>query len=203
MRMKRTLYAAGLALTALLLVVSVLSPVSAEDYPPTVVTLVTAPPQTQAERPPCFPDPTENFIPLPEGENLALNKPVSSGAHTDVYVIRNVNDGKTDTYWESKGFPAEVLLDLQGSFPVSVVAVSLNPSSIWEPRIQEIAVQISTDGETFTEVSAPEKYSFDAATGNRIRIDFPAAEAAFVKVIFTLNTSSRTSGAQAAEIGVY
>ena len=203
MRMKRTLYAAGLALTALLLVVSVLSPVSAEDYPPTVVTLVTAPPQTQAERPPCFPDPTENFIPLPEGENLALNKPVSSGAHTDVYVIRNVNDGKTDTYWESKGFPAEVLLDLQGSFPVSVVAVSLNPSSIWEPRIQEIAVQISTDGETFTEVSAPEKYNFDAATGNRIRIDFPAAEAAFVKVIFTLNTSSRTGGAQAAEIGVY
>ena len=116
---------------------------------------------------------------------------------------KNVNDGKTDTYWESKGFPAEIVLDLQGTFDVSTVAVCLNPSSIWEPRIQEIAVEVSADGETFTQVSAPEKYQFDAATGNRIRIDFDLVPAAFVKVIFTLNSSSRTGGAQAAEIGVY
>ena len=116
---------------------------------------------------------------------------------------KNVNDGKTDTYWESKGFPAEIVFDLQGTFSVSTVAVCLNPSSIWEPRIQEIAVQVSQDGETFTEAAAAEKYQFDAATGNRIRIDFDAVQAAFVKVIFTLNTSSRTGGAQAAEICVY
>ena len=169
----------------------------------TIVTVVPAPQQTGAERPPCFPDPTDNFIPLPETENYALNKPVKAGAHTDVYVEKNVNDGKTDTYWESKGFPAEIVFDLQGSFPVSTLAVCLNPSSIWEPRIQEIAVQVSLDGETFTEVAAAEKYQFDAATGNRIRIDFDAVQAAFVKVIFTLNTSSRTGGAQAAEICVY
>ena len=169
----------------------------------TIVTIVPAPEQTQAQRPPCFPDPADDFIPLPEGENYALGKPVLSGAHTDVYVDINVNDGKTDTYWESKGFPAEITFDLQGSFPVSTVAVCLNPSSIWEPRIQEIAVQLSMDGESFTEAAAPEKYQFDAATGNRIRIDFAPEQAAFVKVIFTLNTSSRTGGAQAAEIGVY
>ena len=169
----------------------------------TIVTVVPAPQQTGAERPPCFPDPTDNFIPLPETENYALNKPVKAGAHTDVYVEKNVNDGKTDTYWESKGFPAEIIFDLEGSFSVSTVAVCLNPSSIWEPRIQEIAVQVSLDGETFTEVAAAEKYQFDAATGNRIRIDFDAVQAAFVKVIFTLNTSSRTGGAQAAEICVY
>ena len=95
------------------------------------------------------------------------------------------------------------MFDLQGSFAVSTVAVCLNPSSIWEPRIQEIAVQVSQDGETFTEVAAAEKYPFDAATGNRVRIDFKAVQAAYVKVIFTLNTSSRTGGAQAAEICVY
>ena len=77
------------------------------------------------------------------------------------------------------------------------------PSSIWEPRIQEIAVQVSLDGESFTEVAAPDKYQFDAATGNRVRIDFDTVEAAFVKLIFTLNSSSRTGGAQAAEICVY
>ena len=169
----------------------------------TVVTVVTAPEQTKAEWPPCFPDPTENYIPLPETENLAKGKPIAAGAHTDVYVATNVNDGKTDTSWESKGFPAEIVFDLEGVYAVSTVTVSLNPSSVWEPRIQEIAVLVSEDGETFAEVAAPEKYQFDPATGNRVRIDFDTVRAAHVKVVFTLNSSSRTGGAQAAEIGVY
>ena len=167
------------------------------------LTVVAAPEQTKAQRPPCFPDPEANYIPMPETENLAQGKPVVSGEHTDVYVIENVNDGKTDTYWESKGFPAEITFDLQGTYTVSTVAVCLNPSSIWEPRIQEIAVAVSTDGEAFTQVAAPDRYQFDAATGNRVRIDFDPVPAAYVRLIFTLNSSSRTGGAQAAEICVY
>ncbi len=169
----------------------------------TIVTIVASPEQTEAQRPPCFPDPAADYIPLPETENLALSRPVLAGAHTDVYVSKNVNDGKTDTYWESRGFPAEITFDLQGIYSVSTVAVCLNPSSVWEPRIQEIAVQVSLDGESFTEAAAPEKYRFDASLGNRIRIDFKSVQAAWVKVIFTLNTSSRTGGAQAAEICIY
>ena len=171
--------------------------------PDTVVTVVEAPDQTEAQRPPCFPDPAADFIPLPDTENFALNVPVISGAHTDVYVDKNVNDGKTDTYWESKGFPAEITFDLGQERTVSCVAVCLNPSSIWEPRIQEIAVLVSLDGENFTEASPADKYQFDAATGNRIRIDFEPVQASFVQLKFTLNTSSRTGGAQAAEIGIY
>ena len=190
------------AAAALLLCVPALGICEAEEIP-TIVTIVAAPEQTKAERPSCFPDPTENYIPLPESENFAQGKKVISGAHTDVYVNSNVNDGKTDTYWESKGFPAEMVIDLGESHAVTTVAVCLNPSSIWEPRIQEIAVWVSVDGEHFTEVAAAEKYQFDPATGNRIRIDFGTVETAFVKVIFTLNSSSRTGGAQAAEICVY
>ena len=175
----------------------------ASDEIPTIVTIVPAPEQTKAERPSCFPDPTENYIPLPEGENLAEGKKVVSGAHTDVYVNKNVNDGSTDTYWESKGFPAEMVIELGEAHTVATVAVCLNPSSVWEPRIQEIAVWVSTDGETYTEVAAADKYQFDPATGNRIRIDFAPVQAAYVKVLFTLNSSSRTGGAQAAEICVY
>lgn len=191
-------------LTAVLLAAfPLLSPAEEGDEIETVMTVIPAPDQTRAERPPCFPDPADQYIPLPETENYALSRPVSSGAHTDVYVSRNVNDGKTDTYWESKGFPAEMIIDLQSLRSVSTVAVCLNPSAIWEPRIQEIAVQVSLDGENFTEVSPKEKYEFSADTGNRIRIDFAPAQAAFVKIVFTLNTSSRTGGAQAAEICVY
>lgn len=170
---------------------------------PTIVTIVSAPEQTQAERPACFPDPAEQYIALPETENFALNRPVASGAHTDVYVSKNVNDGKTDTYWESKGFPAEMTIELDGTHSVSTVAVCLNPSAIWEARIQEIAVLVSTDGENFTEIAPAAQYQFDPATGNRIRIDFDAVDASYVKVVFTLNSASRTGGAQAAEICVY
>ena len=191
------------AMLALLLCVPAFGLCEEAEEIPTIVNIVRAPEQTKAERPSCFPDPTANYIPMPETENYALNKKIQSGAHTDVYVNKNVNDGKTDTYWESKGFPAEMVIDLAGTYNVKTVAVCLNPSSIWEPRIQEIAVWVSADGESYSEVAAAEKYQFDPATGNRIRIDFDATDAAFVKVIFTLNSSSRTGGAQAAEICVY
>ena len=45
---------------------------TAEDNE-TIVTIVRAPDQDRAERPPCFPDPSENFVPLPETENIAEN----------------------------------------------------------------------------------------------------------------------------------
>ena len=197
----KKLLAAMMAL--LLLSVPCMGLCESSDEIPTIVTIVPAPEQTKAERPACFPDPTANYIPLPETENYALNKKIQSGAHTDVYVNKNVNDGKTDTYWESKGWPAEMMIDLAAAYEVKTVAVCLNPSSIWEPRIQEIAVWVSLDGENYTEVAPATKYQFDPATGNRIRIDFDPVQAAFVKVIFTMSSASRTGGAQAAEICVY
>ena len=199
--MKNMLYRMLAVVMALLLCVPAFA--VCEEEIPTIVNIVRAPAQTKAERPPCFPDPTENYIPLPETENYAEGKKVISGAHTDVYVNKNVNDGKTDTYWESKGFPAAMVIDLGASYEVKTVAVCLNPASIWEPRIQEIAVWVSADGENFTEIAPAVKYQFDPVTGNRVRIDFDAVQAAFVKVIFTMNSSSRTGGAQAAEICVY
>lgn len=127
----------------------------AEEEIPTIVTIVPAPDQTKAERPACFPDPADQYIALPETENFALNKEVISGAHTDVYVSRNVNDGKTDTYWESKGFPAEMLIVLGETHTISTVAVCLNPSAIWEARIQEITVLVSQDGENLPKSHPP------------------------------------------------
>lgn len=169
----------------------------------TIVTIIETPEQTGAERPPCFPDPSDQFLPLPEGKNIAQGKPVVSGEHTDVYVVSNVNDGKTDTYWESKGFPAEITFDLEGVHTVSAVAVCLNPSPVWEARTQEIAVLCSTDGSSFAPLADKAMYTFDPATGNRARIDFAPAQAAFIRLVFTMNSSSRTGGAQAAEINVY
>lgn len=201
--MKRTLWIAFVA--AALLILGLPSAALTETVPDanTVVTIVETPEQTRAERPPCFPDPSAQYVPLPEGENIAQGKPVRSGAHTDVYVVSNVNDGKTDTYWESKGFPAELIVDLEGTYSISSAAVCLNPSSVWESRIQEIEVLVSADGEAFVPVAEKAKYTFDPDTGNRVRMDFAPVSAAYVKFVFTLNSSSRTGGAQAAEVNVY
>ena len=169
----------------------------------TIVTIVRTPEQTQAERPPCFPDPTDNYIQLPETENIAEGKPVQASEHNDVYVSRNLNDGIIETYWESKGFPAELTIDLEGLHTISTAAFCLNPSAIWEPRTQEIAVLVSTDGEQFTEAAPAAVYQFDAATGNRVRIDFDPVEAAYVRVVITSNSSSHSKGAQVAEVCIY
>ena len=171
----------------------------------TIVTIIHAPEQTQAERPPCFPDPSENYIPLPETDNIAEGKPVQASQHFDVYVDRFLNDGNTNTYWESKGFPAEVTVNLEGVYMISTAAIRLNPSAIWEPRTQEITLFISMDGESYTELSPAAVYAFDAETGNRIRIDFNPVEAAFVRVIITSNSAypAHSGGAQIAEFCIY
>lgn len=171
----------------------------------TIVTIVRAPEQSKAERPPCFPDPADQFVPLPEGENIALGKPIQASAHNDVYISGNLNDGIVETYWESKGFPAELTVDLEGVHTVSAATFCLNPSAIWEPRTQEIALLVSTDGEHFTEAAPAQVYHFDAATGNRVRIDLEPVEAAWVRIIITSNSAypSHSGGAQIAEIGLY
>jgi F5/8 type C domain. len=196
-----------MVIPAMILALILAAPAGAETIADgdTLVTIVKAPAQEKAERPACFPDPSANFVPLPETENLAEGKPVQASAHNDVYISGYLNDGSTSTYWESRDFPAEVTVDLQGTHTVSVVAFCLNPAAIWEPRTQEIAVLLSTDGENYTEVSPAAAYSFDAETGNRVRIDIEPAEAAYVRVIISSNTASpaHAKGAQLAEICVY
>lgn len=167
------------------------------------VTVVKAPAQTEAGRPDCIPDPQANWIQLPEGANLAEGRPVSAGEVTEVYTANNMNDGDVNTYWESKGLPAEVTITLDGTHTVSTVVVRLNPAALWEARTQGFAVLVSTDGSSFTEVAADARYEFSPDTGNMVRVDFSPVQAAYVRLVFSINSSSRSNGAQAAEIMVF
>ncbi|MHC1785817.1 MAG: discoidin domain-containing protein [Christensenellales bacterium] len=171
--------------------------------PATSLRLVSAPEQTQAERPSDFPDPRQNWIKLPESANLAAGKSVASGAVTEVYISRNATDGKLTTYWESKGLPAELTIDLEQAHTLSTVAVRLNPAPIWEPRTQAFEIQLSGDGVSYTTLVPNTKYEFNADTGNMVRVDFPPTSARFVKLLFTEKSSGRSSGAQAAEVEIF
>ncbi|HWR18632.1 MAG TPA: discoidin domain-containing protein [Clostridia bacterium] len=167
------------------------------------LTIVKAPAQSEVSRPEGFPDPEANWIKLPEGTNLAEGKTVSAGEVTEVYAAANAVDGETGTYWESKGVPAEINIDLAGTYTVQTVAVRLNPAPIWEARTQNISVLISTDGESFTPAVPDTNYEFNPDSGNMVRIDFNAVQASYVKLIFSLNSSGRSNGAQAAEILIF
>ncbi|MCL2050455.1 MAG: discoidin domain-containing protein [Lachnospiraceae bacterium] len=167
------------------------------------LTIVKATDQTEITRPPGFPDPMEFWIKLPDGENLALGKSVSSGAVTEIYDAGNVVDDDTNTYWESSGFPGEIVIDLEEIRPASTVVVRLNPNPIWEARTQGFAVHVSVDGTNFSAAAEDARYDFDPATGNLARADFDSAEARYVKLIFSMNSASRSQGAQAAEIMVF
>jgi len=167
------------------------------------LTIVSAPAQTQAERPDAFPDPRVNWVTLPDGANLAEGKPIAAGEVTEVYAAVNAVDGDTNTYWESKGVPAEITVNLQAVRNVATVGVRLNPAPLWEPRKQTFEVLVSADGENYTSVAPETLYDFDPATGNIVRVDFAPVPAQYVRLIFTANTAGRSNGAQAAEIMVF
>ena len=167
------------------------------------LTIVKAPEQSGVSRPEGFPDPEANWVKLPDGTNLAEGKKVSAGEVTEVYAAANVVDGDTNTYWESKGVPAEIVIDLAGTYTVQTAAVRLNPAALWEARAQSIAVFVSTDGESYAPVVPDTKYDFSPDTGNMLRIDFDPVQASHVKLLFSSNSSSRSAGAQAAEILIF
>ena len=167
------------------------------------LTIVEAPEQTKAERPGAFPDPEGDWVKLPDSVNLAEGKPVSAGEVTEVYAANNVVDGKTTTYWESKGYPAAITINLQSVCNIQTVGVRLNPAPLWEPRRQSFEILVSTDGSSFTVVVPDTMYDFTPDTGNIVRVDFETVAAQYVRLNFTANTAGRSNGSQAAEICIY
>ncbi|GAA3471222.1 galactose-binding domain-containing protein [Nonomuraea roseola] len=118
------------------------------------------------------------------GPNLAAGKQVSASSHTDVYPAGRANDGDQATYWESanNAFPQWIQVDLGSAVSVNEVVLKL-PSS-WQSRTQTLTVQGSTDGSTFTTLSASAARTF-APTAT---ITFAQAGARYVRVTITANT---------------
>ncbi|MEW2180122.1 CARDB domain-containing protein [Streptomyces sp. NPDC005406] len=119
--------------------------------------------------------------------DLALGKPVTtSGAH-GAYPASNVADGSQQTYWESPAaFPQWVRIDLGNRFDVDQVVLRL--PATWEARTQTIAIQGSTDGTTFSTLSASAAREFSPATGNTVTLGFTAEEARYIRVQVTANS---------------
>ncbi|NLL71934.1 MAG: discoidin domain-containing protein [Clostridiales bacterium] len=166
------------------------------------VTIIEAPDQKESEIHPDFIK-EEFVLILPEGENIALGKKIKDNGFTDVYGANRANDGNVDgsSYWEGKDYPNTLTIDLESATKIHAIRVALNPMSIWSKRTQTIAVNISLDGENFTDLVGAKEYTFDPDTGNQVQIPFDEVEARFVQLVVTDNSGA--GGGQIAEFEIY
>ena len=137
--------------------------------------------------------PEEQFV------NLAQNKPILCSTEWPNQPIKNASDGNIHTYWESKGYPAEAIINLIETKNISFIRIRLDPT--WDSRNQTIEVLVSLDGENYTKACKKAKYTYNPGTGNTINIVFDAVDARYVKLVFT--EGSWGNGAQAAEILIH
>ena len=137
------------------------------------------------------------------GPNLALGKSASASGTNGPYPASNVNDGNASSYWESptNSFPQWVQIDLGSAVAIDQVKLKLPPATAWGARTQTLSVQGSTNGSSFSTLSASAGRLFDPATGNTVTIDFTAATVRYVRVNITANTG--WPAAQLSELEIY
>ncbi|MFI5846019.1 CARDB domain-containing protein [Catenuloplanes sp. NPDC051500] len=129
------------------------------------------------------------------GPNLALGRTATASTANGQYVAANVNDGNSASYWEGPSLPSWVQVDLGSA--VAIDQVTLRLPSTWEARTQTLSVQGSTDGTSFSTLSA----SAGRAFGPAVTIDFTAATTRYVRVNITANTG--WPAAQLSELEIY
>jgi hypothetical protein len=167
------------------------------------VTTVTAPDQTEAQTPPEFIKKPFELV-LPEGENVAKGKLAEADGYTDVYAANRCVDGSTDggSYWEgTSNYPNHLTVDLKDPAKIHAIRIALNPLAIWGKRTQTISVNISSDGENFTELIKMKQYTFDPDEGNQVQLEFDEVETRYVQLVITENSGA--GGGQIAEFEIY
>ncbi|WP_327237357.1 discoidin domain-containing protein [Streptomyces sp. NBC_01317] len=133
--------------------------------------------------------------------NVAAGRTASASGSEGSHPAANVTDGNQQTYWEgpNNGFPGWVQVDLGSAVAVDQVVLKL--PTTWEARTQAVAVQGSTNGTSFSTLSASAARAFSPASANSVTIDFTSASVRYVRVNITGNTG--WPAAQVSELAVY
>ena len=109
-------------------------------------------------------------------------------------------DGDIETYWEGTGeYPQTFKVSLSEATRISKITIRLNPIEIWGKRTMRFSVEISSDGETFSEAVAEKEYIFDWAEGNQTEIPLPESAEGILAVRLVFTANSGAGGGQIAE----
>jgi hypothetical protein len=128
--------------------------------------------------------------PAPPTGDLAAGRPATASGQADVYGPGNLTDNNVATYWESanNAFPQWAQVDLGQARTVGRVVLRLPPAAAWATRTQTLSVTGSTDGSTFSTLSAPAGRVFNPANGNVVTITFGATPFRHLRVTISGNT---------------
>ncbi|MFD4779215.1 discoidin domain-containing protein, partial [Streptomyces sp. NPDC058427] len=135
------------------------------------------------------------------GPDLAFGKHATASGSNAAYPASNITDGSQQTYWEGPdgAFPQWVQIDLGNRFDVDQVVLRL--PSTWEARTQTLGITGSTDGDSFSALSAPAAHEFTPSATNTVTIGFTAKQARYIRVRVTANTG--WNAAQLSEVAVH
>jgi len=168
------------------------------------VTIVESPDQDAAMEHEAFI--VEEYIPVvPEGTNIAGEGKIEASSYYDVYVPRKAVDGNLNgqSYWEAPAdtYPNTLMISYEEPYEVHAVKVGLCPKTIWGKRTQEFSVEVTEDGENYTELVPMTAYEFTPDRNNEVVLELDSVNIAGIRLTFQSNTGA--GGAQVAEFEVY
>lgn len=168
------------------------------------ITRIEAPERSESTEHPLFIKEVYEPV-IPEGDNIAKDAKIEANDFNDVYTPRKVKDGNPNaqSYWEgaSDAYPNILTASYEEPQTIHAIKLLLCPLSVWSTRTQTFSVEISEDGENFTEFLKSADYVFDPDKGNEVILEFEDITIKAIRLVFTANTGA--SGAQVAELEIY
>jgi hypothetical protein len=134
--------------------------------------------------------------------NLALTATASADNTLAGFPPGNATDGNQATYWQASTSTGALTLHLAQSAPVDRLVLKLPQG--WGARHQTIAVDASSDGQTWSQVAAPTSYLFDPASSagnNVVSIAVPSTTATYIRL--DVSNNDVQGAPQIAEFEVY
>jgi Pectate lyase superfamily protein/F5/8 type C domain len=134
--------------------------------------------------------------------NLALTATASADNTLAGFPAGNANDNNQATYWQAASGTGVLTLRLAQAAPVDRLVLELPQG--WGDRHQTIEVDGSTDGQTWTQLVAPQAYLFsagNAAGNNVVAISVPTATVNYIRL--DISNNDVQGAPQLAEFQVY
>jgi hypothetical protein len=134
--------------------------------------------------------------------NLALTAAASADNTLAGFPASNANDDNQATYWQAAKSTGALTLQLAEPAPVDRLVLELPQG--WGARHQTIAVDYSTDGQTWTQLVAPAAYLFSptgTAGNNVVDISVPSTTVSYIRL--DISDNDVQGAPQLAEFQVY
>lgn len=136
-------------------------------------------------------------------DDLALGNPVTATA-TGYGNANSLTDGSAESLWEGPAstYPVSVTVDMQATYSVGRAVLQLPSCACWGVRTQDIDIEGSTDGTTWTSLLAQAPVTFDApAAQNTATLTFAPAAVRYVRINVHSNTAA--GNAQLSEVHLF